>query len=92
MLSGFGSDSAQTTFTQSNTAKPADIFDPFATLGGAERGGGDATNLLGGWSNFTAAPPTMSSMSPQNNQPEPLNKDPFANLGNSIKNGYFTVS
>lgn len=84
MLSELGNDASQNHFT-SNTAKPVDIFDPFATL---EGGGGDANNLLSDWSNFTAAPPTMSTVSPQSKQPELTNKDPFANLGNLVVSNY----
>ncbi|XP_074031874.1 LOW QUALITY PROTEIN: cyclin-G-associated kinase [Leptinotarsa decemlineata] len=78
LLSGLGADSNGDDFDafsfappQQQKPQPQDMFDPFGSLGG-----GDGNNVLGGWSNFSAAPA-------QNNaQEQKKPEDPFAGFGN----------
>lgn len=61
--------------TTSNGFKnDAHVFDPFGSLGG-----GDGSNILGGWSNFSTAP--VPNVAHQNNLSEQKSDDPFAGLG-----------
>lgn len=87
LLSQLGGDNGIDNFTQFNSApvnsevndnaKPAKMFDPFASLDGA----GDGSNLLGGWNNFTSASAAQNSI-PQSNAEEQKSSDPFADIGN----------
>lgn len=86
LLSGLANDTASDNFATINTtspsnpsARPKDIFDPFESLGG-----GDGNNLLGGWSNFTAAAPPITNVTPQNNTPEQKSNDLFSDLGRGM--------
>lgn len=56
------------------------MFDPFGSLGG-----GDGSNILGGWSNFSSSAPD-SNIPSQNSQAEQNSNDPFAEFGKKYLN------
>lgn len=53
------------------------MFDPFGSLGG-----GDGSNILGGWSSFSSTP--APNIQTQNNNIEQKSSDPFAGFGKNF--------
>lgn len=56
------------------------MFDPFGSLGG-----GDGSNILGGWSGFSSTPAPNIQL--QNNDIEQTSNDPFAGFGKNFNGG-----
>lgn len=82
LLSGLSDEATESNFTSTapttdvnnDLKNNANMFDPFGSLGG-----GDGSNILGGWGNFSTAPPP--NVQSQNNNMEQKPTDPFAGFG-----------
>lgn len=81
-MEGKFSGTATNNLISNDTKNNANMFDPFGSLGG-----GDGSNILGGWSNFSSGAPA-SNIPSQNSQAEQNSNDPFAEFGKKSLNFY----